>query len=176
MSLFAAPPMGSGWYPAGGSHLPSYVERCPENIGLGLDYREVRRLAMNYRPAPRPQKPSPKMNQTTGFDPGRIPDVFAAKSDVRYLASHKSDVQYEQIKSNMRTMTENSRRISAPVSPTARLNHVTLKDEQDTYGDDDDDEEAAIAAAEQEDELTGDDVPRTAAERRAEKRKMKRFR
>ncbi|MCJ1385977.1 hypothetical protein MMC17_009102 [Xylographa soralifera] len=174
MSLFATPPLGSGWYPAGGSHLPAYVERCPENIGLGLDYHEVRRLAMEYRPPPRLQHSS-QNNLSTEFDPERIPEVPEAKADLRYIASHESNLGYEHVKPELRTMIETSRRISAPVSPTSRLDYVAVKDEQDIYGDDDD-EEAAIAATEQEDDLTGDDVPRTAAERRAEKRKMKRFR
>ncbi|MCJ1431101.1 hypothetical protein MMC27_000452 [Xylographa pallens] len=167
--------MGSGWFPAGGSHLPAYVERCPENIGLGLDYHEVRRLTMGYRPPPRPQRSSPQNHPSTEFDPGRIPDVPAAKADLRYLAPHESDLRYENVKPDLRAMAENAHGIPAPGSPISRLNYVTVKDEQDTYGDDDD-EEAAIAAMEQEEDLTGDDVPRTAAERRAEKRKMKRFR
>ncbi|MCJ1281247.1 hypothetical protein MMC26_000565 [Xylographa opegraphella] len=130
---------------------------------------------MDCGPPPRPWKSSSQVNPNTGFDPGRIPDVLAAKADLRYLTPDKSDFGYEPIKPELRTMNEDARQTSVAGSSTSRLSYATAQDEQDIYGDDEE-EESAIAAAEQDDDLTGDDVPRTAAERRAEKRKMKRFR
>ncbi|MCJ1392086.1 hypothetical protein MMC18_004953 [Xylographa bjoerkii] len=167
--------MSSGWYPTGGSHPPAYIERCLENIGLGLDYDEVRRLTMEYRPPPRPQNSSPQIDPLTDYGHGPISNLLGAKADSRLLPPHESKLGYEHVKSEFRTVTEIAHGISCPVIPTSRHSCIAVKDEQDSYEDDDDDE-VTIAAMEQEDDLTGDDVPKTAAERRAEKRKMKRFR
>ncbi|MCJ1401491.1 hypothetical protein MMC11_004705 [Xylographa trunciseda] len=175
MSIFATPPMSSGWYPAGGSFAPAYLEGCPENIGLGLDYDEVRRLKMEYRTTPKPQRSSSQYKPCTVFDQGPVSDVLVAKADLRPLVPYEPDSGYRHIKPELRTVTETSRKITAPESPMSKLDCIGIKDEEDNYGNDDDDE-FAIAAMEQEDDLTGDDVPITAAERRAEKRKMKRFR
>ncbi|MCJ1472768.1 hypothetical protein MMC13_001417 [Lambiella insularis] len=175
MSMFALPPMNGERYglfdPA--SATPSLDKRLQSNVGLGLDYSDVPRPIAEYRRQPNFRRNFPYVPKLPASTNGYIhllssrPQCTNALDICRPLLG--SRIEDSDISGRFDTADED-----AVTSGLASISSASVVPEQDKLSCEED--ETADTAMGQEDELTSDDTSKTAAERQAERRKMKRFR
>ena len=149
-----------------------------EDIGLGLGFGRIQTSTVE-----RPSLNSHKSftNSLPGSDSSasrnQMPSSQAATSSNRDEFSSRLDQDQKLSNNNSQSMT-NAFSATTPVSPVPQLTPKSADGDHDEHPDDDDD--MIVVGGEEEDEASGTmesgSVEKTAAERRAEKRKMKRFR
>ena len=140
--------------------------------GLGLGYGRIQPSTIDTRPVLRSHKSFPYALSSSLATPGQYQSPLSQVTNpsTNGLQSHREASQDDR--DSTPSAAEKTYGHSAPTSPVSRLSPPSAGlDHDDTFDDDDDAlmEEDVEPAAESE-------PPKTAAERRAEKRKMKRFR
>ena len=180
MSVHAAAPMASEW--------PNYrINSRPmttlsgeqEEIGLGLGFGRIQTSTVE-RPPSRSHKSFTSSLTGSNFSTthSQMSASQTATSSNRNESSPYLDRDHK-ISSNGSQSVPNAFGGSAPVSPVPQLTPTSADGDLDEHPDDDEDM-IVVGGEEEEDEacsnLENGSVEKTAAERRAEKRKMKRFR
>ena len=174
MSLYASPSTAGEWssYRFQPSHNVGLPLGRQGGAGLGLGYGRIQPSTVESRPVLRSHKSFPytftsTLNTSGGY---QSPLSQVTNPSNNSLQNHRETSQDDR--DSTPSVVEKTYGRSAPTSPVSRLSPPSAVLDQDDVFDDDDDalmEEDVEPAAE-----TG--PPKTAAERRAEKRKMKRFR
>lgn len=178
MSMFAPPPLNSERYAHRSPHsaMSSFHQPVNSSVGLGLDYSHMQRPAVEHHPR-LPLRKSfaglPRLSTSTDEHFHCLSDQVRS-TDALKICRSPSGTRFGDRATYARIATGEPRKKSISASPGFGPTSAFVEHEQDTcsHGDD----EMAVNAIEQEDDLTGGDTPKTAAERQAEKRKMKRFR
>lgn len=175
MSVYAAAPMASDWpsYKFG-SRSTTDLGGGQEEIGLGLGFGRIQTSTVE-RPPLRSHKSFP--HNISGAASYSTPHSQSPLSQVANPAVGNDEFQSRPPEATSGPAPEQSFIASAPVSPVPQLTPTSAEAEHDAEEHPDDDDEMAIVGEEDDETPTGSNpVEKTAAERRAEKRKMKRFR
>ena len=179
MSVRTATPIVSEWSDYRMSSQPlTTLGGDQEDIGLGLDFGRIRTSTVE-RPPSSSHKSFAHSLSGPNFSASHNSTVLgqAVNSSSRDEFSSRLD-QDPKPSSNSSQSASNAFGSSAPISPVPQLTPTSAEGDPDEHPDDDDD--MIMVPGEEYDETCGNmengTVEKTAAERRAEKRKMKRFR
>jgi hypothetical protein len=184
MSLFATPPMAGDWPFA---RLGQQPNDEPDEIGLGLASLGRIQTSTVERPPLRSHKSFPHTLGTSSYAATHcgspLSQVANHGNEEESSASARERLESKPLPAGLSIQTSFGG--SAPASPVPQLTPTSQDADNDDRlldDDDDDDEDGLMGDEEGVAEGDGDGqgqpetVEKTAAERRAEKRKMKRFR
>ena len=177
MSVFA-PPMASDWQPHRLGSQPTGLAADPEEMGLGIGFGRIQTSTLE-RPALKSHKSFPSSLTASNYAPVDNPSTtnqapnLTGQEDAQPAFSSEQKVTLPMAQPAVETTYGGS----APASPAAQISPTSAEAEQQELGEEDED---LIGTIDEEDQtLTkteNDPIEKTAEQRRAEKRKMKRFR
>ena len=180
MSVYAAAPMASDWpsYRLG-SRSTTDLGGSQEEIGLGLGFGRIQTSTVE-RPSLRTHKSFPHNIGTSGSY--STPHCQSPLSQVANPGTSHDEFQSSfgglprPVEPKTEAAAEQTFPASAPQSPLPQLTPTSAEAEHEPEEQIAEDEDMLVVGDDEDDTPSGSAVEKTAAERRAEKRKMKRFR
>ena len=173
MSVFA-PPMASDWQPHRLGSRSNGLASGADELGLGLGFGRIQTSTLE-RPSLKSHKSFPN-SLTSSYNTSNSPDLLGQVNNPAGQEEDLSSVPIKQEQSGQPAV-ETTYGGSAPASPAAVISPTSAEAEHE---DRQEDEDNLLGAADEEDDgaekSESKSMEKTAEQRRAEKRKMKRFR